>query len=535
MKTTNVKTIGLMLDCSRDAVYAVNELKNYIDVISAMGYNMLQLYTEDTYEIEGEPYFGYLRGRYTKNELKEIDDYAFSKGVELTPCIQTLAHMGGFKRWKGELFDIEDILLAGEDSTYELIDKMFKTCADCFRSRRINIGMDEAHMVGLGRYLDKHGYENRTEILIRHLNKVCEIADKYGFKPMMWSDMFFRLVCQGEYYSPEKAEFSKEVLDMVPKNVELVYWDYYHTDKKFYDSMIQAHKKFNNHIVFAGGAWTWMGFAPNNAGTIERHDAAVKSCVDNDIDEVIVTVWKDDGAECSLYANLPSLMHVAEIAKGNYDLESIKEKFEKIVGIGFDDFMAIDAPDRVENDTTWTNPTKYMLYSDPFLGFLDNTIDEKTCAKFTEAQKKLSVAAKDKKYGYIFETLSALCGVMETKYTLGVRTREAYKANDKSELKKIVKDYDAAAKKVEAFYECFRNQWHKENKRFGFEKHSARIGGVICRLKDCRMILEDYISGGIDRIEELEQEILPHYENAAPKKAVIYNQYISNALIKPHM
>ena len=46
-------------------------------------------------------------------------------------------------------------------------------------------------MVGLGRYLDKHGYVNRFELLLKHLNKVCEIAQKYGFKPMMWVDMFF--------------------------------------------------------------------------------------------------------------------------------------------------------------------------------------------------------------------------------------------------------------------------------------------------------------------------------------------------------
>ena len=33
----------------------------------------MQLYTEDVYEPEGEAYFGYLRGRYTKRELKELD------------------------------------------------------------------------------------------------------------------------------------------------------------------------------------------------------------------------------------------------------------------------------------------------------------------------------------------------------------------------------------------------------------------------------------------------------------------------------
>ena len=31
-----------------------------------------------------------------------------------------------------------------------------------------------------------------------------DIAEKYGFKPMMWSDMFFRIAGKGEYYHKKK-------------------------------------------------------------------------------------------------------------------------------------------------------------------------------------------------------------------------------------------------------------------------------------------------------------------------------------------
>ena len=66
--------------------------KKLIDALQKMGYNTLELYTEDTFEVEGEPYFGYLRGRYSSEEIKEIDKYARAHGIELIPCIQTLAH-----------------------------------------------------------------------------------------------------------------------------------------------------------------------------------------------------------------------------------------------------------------------------------------------------------------------------------------------------------------------------------------------------------------------------------------------------------
>ena len=195
------RSLGAMLDCSRDAVYTTETLKEFFALLSEMGYTNVQLYTEDTFEVEGEPYFGYLRGRYSKSELKELDHFASENGLELIPCIQTLAHLGGITRWSEyrPCTDFDDILLIGEERTYTLIENMFKTCAECFTSRRINIGMDEAHMVGLGKYLDKHGFKNRLTLLSEHLRRVLSIAKKYGFRPMMWSDMFFRLVNGGTY------------------------------------------------------------------------------------------------------------------------------------------------------------------------------------------------------------------------------------------------------------------------------------------------------------------------------------------------
>ena len=88
----NFDTFGVMIDMSRNAVMSLESLKRFLKLLKKMGYNCVMLYTEDTYEVEGEPYFGYMRGRYTHEELKEIDDYCYSIGVEVIPCIQTLAH-----------------------------------------------------------------------------------------------------------------------------------------------------------------------------------------------------------------------------------------------------------------------------------------------------------------------------------------------------------------------------------------------------------------------------------------------------------
>ena len=89
-----------MIDASYSGVVSVNGVKKYIDYMAASGLNLLMLYTEDTYEVKKYPQMGYQRGRYTREELKEIDAYAAKMGVELVGCIQTLGHMEQVVKWK---------------------------------------------------------------------------------------------------------------------------------------------------------------------------------------------------------------------------------------------------------------------------------------------------------------------------------------------------------------------------------------------------------------------------------------------------
>ena len=150
-----IKELGFMVDCSRGAVLKVSTIKSLVDYLAKFDYTYLMLYTEDTYEIDNEPYFGQMRGRYTKKEIQEIDQYCRSKNIELIPCIETLAHLGRLLRHRtyNNLFDIDDILLVKDEQVYVLIDKMLKQISESFSSKKIHIGMDEAWKLGRGKYL----------------------------------------------------------------------------------------------------------------------------------------------------------------------------------------------------------------------------------------------------------------------------------------------------------------------------------------------------------------------------------------------
>ena len=53
-----------------------------------------------------------------------------------------------------------------------------------------------------------------------------------------------------------------------------------------------------------------------------------------------------------------------------------------------------------------------------------------------------------------------------------------------------------------------QEQWLKENKPHGFEVQEIRLGGLLERLKGCKIRLKDYLLGKIEKIEELDEQLL---------------------------
>lgn len=522
------RSLGIMLDCSRNSVMTPQKVKEFASLIAGMGYNMLQLYTEDTYEIKGEPYFGYMRGRYTKEELKDIDAYCISIGIELIPCIQTLAHLERIARWPAyaELFDMEDILLVDDERVYNLIDKMLATVKECFTTRRVHIGMDEAHHLGLGKYLEKHGLQNRSVLMAKHLTKVSRIAQEHGLQPMMWSDMFIRLNNNGEYYGDDLV-VPQSTIDAVPAGVELVYWDYYSKEKTQYDNMFRTHQKFvNNPIAFAGGIWTWSGYVPNLRYSLDIVEASMRSVQEHPVDTVFFTMWGDNGSDCSKFSALPGIFAAAEMARGNFDRADIARKFEDYTGYRFDEFMDLELPNLTgETESNCHNPGKYLLFNDPFLGLFDFTVSDDLPALYAGYAKRLAASINGRKFDYLFCFMTKLLEVLSVKCDLGIRLRKAYASRDRQKLQHFAEeDIPMLIGLVDELYVAYRAQWLADNKPFGLEIQENRFGGLLLRLRSCKDRISDLLAGRVQRIEELEVKQEAFVEDSVGK-AINFNHF----------
>lgn len=522
---------GAMFDVSRNGVLKVDSIKRILRKMAVMGLNLFMLYTEDIYKIKGASYFGYMRGAYTKEELRECDDYAYALGIEMVPCIQTLAHIEQFLKWNSikNIKDTRDVLLVGNEETYKFIDEMIASASAPFRSRRIHIGMDEAFGMGRGKYLDVNGFRNRFEIISGHLKRVVEITEKYGLSPMIWSDMYFMLGSKnGQYYDLD-SEIDEEVRREIPEELKLVYWDYYHEAEEFYASFIKKHQLLGHDMVFAGGAWTWLGIGTNYGLSFITSNNALKACKSQGVREVFITIWGDDGTENNFFSALPELQLYAEHGYQKVlDIDKLKNRVKFCTGIDFEAYMDLKYLDEIPGvikdnayfDGAPSNPSKFLLWQDILLGLFDKHIEGlEVNNHYLELEAKLRKYRET--YGeLLFNVPEKLCSVLGIKGELGLKIKKAYDDKNLIELKEIQdRVLPELLKRVGELREAHRRQWFEVNKPFGFEVIDIRYGGVMARIMSTMERLKDFIEGKVDRLEELEVERLYFDGRVRPNEA----------------
>ena len=506
-QTRHIASCGMMLDMSRGGVMTVQAVKGMIDAHAALGLNLMMLYTEDTYTVPEAPYLGYLRGRYTEKELREMDDYAAESGVELVPCVQTLAHLEQFLQWdvNRDIKDNDCVLMIDEPKTYAWIRAALTALRRCFRTNRIHIGMDEAHGVGLGEYYQKHGAVNRFELLNRHLNRVVDICKELGFKPIMWSDMFYRLGSKNNDYYDTDAVVPESAIAQIP-DVALCYWDYYHTDEQFYAGMLEGHRKMGKEVVFAGGIWTWSGILPHVRKTNATMYPALRACLKAGIGTVLATSWGDDGCETDYRLALNQLPIYSEHVWLGEDCTraEVERMGERLTGLSEACFNAMGAFYADDEDH---RPGKGLFYCDPLYPLTEGLWDLTGYREgLEEGIKTLERHLDDSRCEYAWLAMH----IALEKLNWVNELRPAYLRGDKAVVLTMANEKLPAMRELYVkMMSVWREQWESGRKRNGWETICARLGAVIARLDDVQRILLRWADGTIECVEELDETPLP--------------------------
>ncbi len=528
------KTLGVMFDCSRNAVFKPKAFKSWLRKLALMGYNTVMLYTEDTYKLPGEEYFGYMRGAYTHEELRDINQCAMALGIDMIPCIQVLGHLEQILKWDSysKIKDNGQVLLIDSPESYDLIEKMIRFWHDALDCRRIHIGMDETHGMGRGNYMDLNGIQDPVELYNRHLGKVNEICRKHGMKPLIWSDMYCRLGAPDHRYFNPDTDFSQEIIDSIPRDIDIVYWDYYHQNFEFYDRFIQIHRKLGVKPVMATGLWTWTRLWCDHDMNVRTFIPCLEACRQNNLDEVIFTLWGDNGSCCDIGSALADLCWASDMvwSSGEKNRNLTSENFKAITNGGVYEDHLIGAnllegyiwAGYPENASYRTSiGIQCLLWDDPLQGILckneklaNPNYAETVCASLD----RICDAFKDKRMNCQagdFNHLWLTADFLRQKIRFRERLEFSWQHRELDVLSELTRqDLPRLIEACSLLTKSFRTVWMRHYKPFGLEILQIRQGGQLTRLQEAQTRLNEYVNNIVTDIPELNEKVTTGIRNA---------------------
>ncbi len=517
---------GPMLDMSQSyAVMKPHMVKQFLRQISIMGMSQCLLYMEDSFDVPEEPYFGYMRSRYSYEELKELDDYGYALGIEVIPSIQGLAHYEEVLKWDvyTELREAPDCLVPEQEATYTFLRHVFTAASKPFRTKRIGVCMDEAKLLGRGIYLKRHGYVPQAEIFRRHLAIILEMTREMGLRPMVMDDMFFEPY--GVKKNP-KTIIPQSDLDSIPKGFDLLCWDYYLDDPDKIRTWLKKDQQISDHLIFEGGIWNWVSYAPRWDHTLATTNAALGVCKELGIDDIQATTWGDTGTECDIRMIGPGLQLFAEhgFMKEAPSREYLAKRFRFCGGGDFDLFYRTQDIDLIPRKGAQSGeepvyvPTKYILWQDILSGMFDPHIRDLALKDHYAALNRDFDREYTGPYATVFEMYRCLVRVLELKGPAGLELHDAYAAGDRQTLARYAGEVlPELLRRVCALEQVHIRCWQEVNKPLGWEVIGLRYGGLRTRIEYAILALEDYLAGRRERLEELEEKQLPFNGDDMPK------------------
>lgn len=517
-ETQTFQTFGILLDCSRTGIVRVEHFKYWLRRLALLGYNMAMLYTKDAYRLPGETYFGYMRGAYAQEEIREIDAYAKKLGIEMIASIQALGHLEPVLRWQAysKIKDTDNVLLVDEPESYVLVEKMIRFWSEALDSRRIHLGMDETHDLGRGRFFDRFGSQRPFDLYNRHLAKVCGICKKYHLRPIIWSDMYFRLGNKNlDYYDPATV-IPDDVRSAIAPEAALSYWDYYHTDKHFYLDWIERHRALGKEPFMASGLWTWSRLWYDHEKSVHTAGPCIDACREAGLSELIFTMWGDDGGYCDFDSAFAGMAWAADYANHT---EFSKERTEKIYSAvcGTSWEMQI-LPGTIEeyhyeNGTEkWEINAPSVLWDDPLMGivwheylYFGRNVWTDYAAHLRRIKEQLALCRNDKKAGNLSHAFQ-LCEVLEKKIEFRLALLDACRKKDRAAMEHFIPECETLIAVIEELKKTFREQWFRSYKPWGLEVMQIKLAGLQERYREVQRRLREFLNGTNPKLEELEIE-----------------------------
>jgi hexosaminidase len=248
---------GLMLDVSRRKVPTLDTLKHLVEELSHYKLNVLQLYTEHTFQFPRHPKIGAGCGSLSSQDILELDGFCRQRRVELMPNLQSFGHARNTLRIPEYQHLAETDLLwtlsPAFEGTYALLDELYGDMLPAFTSTTFNVDCDETFDLGQGAskaQVDRAGGspDGVGRVYLDHLLRVRELAARYGRRIQVWGDILLH---------------HPELIGELPEDVTLLDWCYDPADE--YPS-VQTFARAGRRFWVCPGTGSWNSLFPRLNG-----------------------------------------------------------------------------------------------------------------------------------------------------------------------------------------------------------------------------------------------------------------------------
>ena len=256
---------GLLLDCCRHFM-SIDFVKRYIDLLAYHKMNVLHWHlTEDQgWRVEIEKYpkltdIGAWRkekdgsvygGFYTKEQIKEVVNYAYHRGVNIVPEIELPGHsvaaLAAHPEYSctGGPFEVEtdwgvfkDIYCAGNDSTFVFLENVLDEIIELFPSEYIHIGGDEApkyrweNCSKCKKRIQDENLQDTHELQSYFIQRIEDYISSKGKKLIGWDEILDGGLAQGATVQSWRgfngaSEAAKAGHDAIVSPTSHAYFDY---------------------------------------------------------------------------------------------------------------------------------------------------------------------------------------------------------------------------------------------------------------------------------------------------------------------
>jgi hypothetical protein len=380
--------------------------------------------------------------------------------------------------------------------------KLIKEATAPYKTNLIHLGLDETWGLGRGKAFEINKPIDPRKMYLEHLQFLGKECQEMNLEPMMWGDIVVG-------HSHEAAMDGKQK-KALPKNMEMVFWDYYADDPKVYDSRIKEFRKMGFEPLCSPGSWNWGTMWPSYQTTKRTMPVFTSVAKKLGVQRMLVTAWGDDGQEAPLNANWPSLAYFGEEAYVKVSkLANAQKRMQAICGIDFNVLADIDRIDYLPGkEKEGGRLSKSFLWEDPMLAKMSHRLGKKRLSPY---YKKIADKIKKDSKGVpadfkdLLHYAWALSNFIFHKVDLFNETRSAYLKKDKKKLREILKSLTTITKALKTLHQARKKVWFKEFKPFGWEVIDGRFGWQTARLQTLKERLKAYCKGDIKQIEEFDE------------------------------